>query len=265
MERIKVIIVGALGKMGQETMRAVLMDEELQLAALVDARDPEDAGFVIPHSLQGVLTIEKDLAAAINRSRPDVLIDFTNPQSVFNNARTALQNGIRCVLGTTGLNDIEIEQLGKLAEEKGIGAAIIPNFAIGAVLMMKFAQEAARYFSDVEIIEMHHDQKLDAPSGTAIKTAEMINNHRSLKAPKNFKEYEKLAGARGGDGNGVRIHSVRLPGYVAHQEVIFGGAGQTLTIRHDTIDRACFMPGVLMVTKKIMHHQGLILGMENMI
>lgn len=265
MDRIKVIIAGALGKMGQETMRAVLMEEELQLAAVVDTQGLDGNDLVLPPAVQSILSLENDLALAISRSKPDVLIDFTNPQSVFSNAKTALQNGVRCVLGTTGLNDIEIEQLGKIADEKGIGAAIIPNFAIGAVLMMKFAQEAARYFSDVEIIELHHDQKLDAPSGTALKTAEMINDYRSLKAPKNLKEYEKLAGARGGDGNGVRIHSIRLPGFVAHQEVIFGGPGQTLTIRHDTIDRACFMPGVIMVAKKIMHHQGLILGMENLI
>jgi len=265
MKKIKVVIAGALGKMGQETMQAVLREEDLELAALVDVRKLDELynGTIV--SGKEVFTVDTDLNQAIQRTRPDVLIDFTNPQSVFSNAKIALQNGISCVLGTTGLNDIEIDQLEKLAAVKEIGVAIIPNFAIGAVLMMKFAQEAAQYFSDVEIIELHHDQKLDAPSGTAIKTAAMINENRSLKAPKNMKEYEKLAGARGGDGNGVRIHSVRLPGLVAHQEVIFGGAGQTLTIRHDTIDRACFMPGVIMVTKKIIHHRGLILGMENLL
>lgn len=263
MEKINVIIAGALGKMGQETIHAVMRDEDLELVALVDVVKPASNNGTTDLN-KDILPIENDLVQVIQRTRPDVLIDFTNPQSVFSNAKAALQNGVRCVLGTTGLNDIEIEQLERLANEKEIGVAIIPNFAIGAVLMMKFAEEAARFFSDVEIIEMHHDQKLDAPSGTAIKTAEMINNYRGLKAPRNSIEYEKIAGARGGDGNGIRIHSVRLPGFVAHQEVIFGGAGQTLTIRHDTLDRACFMPGVIMVTKKIMQQKGLIHGMEKL-
>ncbi|HNX29125.1 MAG TPA: 4-hydroxy-tetrahydrodipicolinate reductase [Syntrophomonadaceae bacterium] len=263
-DKIKVVIAGALGKMGQETVNAILNDEELQLVALVDVKKPGDTNIFTAAAIKNLPPIDNDLIEVIDRTKPDVLIDFTNPQSVFSNAKTALLNGISCVLGTTGLNDIEIEQLEKMAIDKGAGVAIIPNFAIGAVLMMKFAREAARYFNDVEIIELHHDQKLDAPSGTAIKTAEMINDSRSLTAPKNLKEYEKIAGARGGDVDGVRIHSVRLPGLVAHQEVIFGGAGQTMTIRHDTIDRACFMPGVVMVTKKILNYKGLIHGMDKL-
>lgn len=260
--KIKIIIAGALGKMGLETINAILNEESLELVGLVDIKSQGEELAAVSAIKNCHLIIENNLSEAINRLKPDVLIDFTNPQSVFSDAKTALQYGVSCVLGTTGLNDIEIEQLERLAITKGIGVAIIPNFAIGAVLMMKFAQEAARYFSDVEIIELHHDQKLDAPSGTAIKTAEMINENRKLKAPKTIKEYEKIAGSRGGDGDGVRIHSIRLPGLVAHQEVIFGGAGQTLIIRHDSIDRACFMPGVIMVTKKIIHVKGLIHGME---
>lgn len=263
-DKIKVIIAGALGKMGLETIKAVIADESLELIGLVDVMSQGQKLSAISAINNCHLIIENNLSEAINLVKPDVLIDFTNPQSVFSNAKTALKSNINCVIGTTGLNDIEIEQLEKIAIEKGLGVAIIPNFAIGAVLMMKFAQEAASYFSDVEIIELHHDQKLDAPSGTAIKTAEMINENRGLKAPKNLKEYEKIAGARGADSDGVRIHSIRLPGLVAHQEVIFGSAGQTLTIRHDSIDRTCFMPGVIMVTKKILTVKGLIHGMEKL-
>nr|MBP8819936.1 4-hydroxy-tetrahydrodipicolinate reductase [Syntrophomonadaceae bacterium] len=184
---------------------------------------------------------------------------------VFNNTRTALKNKITCVVGTTGLNEVELRQLEKLAVDNKVGLAIIPNFAIGAVLMMKFAREAARYFPDVEIIELHHDQKMDAPSGTAIKTAELINESRTSRVPRNIREFEKIAGCRGGNIEQVRIHSVRLPGLVAHQEVIFGGSGQTLKIRHDSIDRAGFMPGVIMVVKKMIDHQGLVYGMENLL
>ena len=142
---------------------------------------------------------------------------------------------------------------------------MIPNFAIGAVLMMKFAREAAQYFPDVEIIELHHDKKMDAPSGTAIKTAELIGQSRPQRPPRNIREMEKIAGCRGGDLDQIRIHSVRLPGLVAHQEVIFGGLGQSLTIRHDSFDRVGFMPGVLMVIKRMLGRQGLVYGMENLL
>ncbi|NLB17523.1 MAG: 4-hydroxy-tetrahydrodipicolinate reductase, partial [Syntrophomonadaceae bacterium] len=157
--------------------------------------------------------------------------------------------------------DIELRQLEKMALDNEVAVAIIPNFAIGAVLMMKMAQEAARYFPDVEIIETHHNQKIDAPSGTALKTAEMIMAANPRHPGPNW-DLVKLAGVRGGDVDGIRIHSVRLPGFVAHQEVIFGGVGQSLTIRHDSYDRVGFMPGVVMTVKKIMGLKGLIYGLE---
>lgn len=264
-EKITVIVTGVLGRMGLETVKAVSADEDLELVGLVDIRGKGEKLSELSQ-LKGIdLLVENDLDKVIEKSSPRVMIDFTNPQAVFNNTRTALKNKITCVVGTTGLNEVELRQLEKLAVDNKVGLAIIPNFAIGAVLMMKFAQEAARYFSDVEIIELHHDQKMDAPSGTAIKTAELINGSRSSRVPRNVREFEKIAGCRGGNLDQVRIHSIRLPGLVAHQEVIFGGSGETLKIRHDSIDRAAFMPGVLMVVKKMINHQGLVYGMENLL
>lgn len=260
----KVIIVGALGKMGRETVKAVQDAPQMVLVGLVDTRS-------VGESYQSVagagpdMILENDLEGLIERVKPNVMIDFTNPQAVFNNARAALGKGVACVVGTTGLNDVELDHLDGLARTNQTGIAVIPNFAIGAVLMMKFAREAARYLPDVEIIEIHHDQKMDAPSGTAIKTAEMINETRAQRAPKTLNEFEKIAGCRGGDAGQVRIHSVRLPGFVAHQEVIFGGPGQSLKIRHDSFDRVGFMPGVVMVVQKMAEVKGLVYGMDKLI
>lgn len=260
--RIKVIVSGALGKMGLETARAVENDEELELVGLVDIKARGELGGV---GKDMPLKVENDLDRLIEMTRPDIMVDFTNPQAVYNNAKTAIRHQIGCVVGTTGLNEVELKQLEKLALENGVGIAVIPNFAIGAVLMMKLAQEAAKYFPDVEIIEMHHDQKIDAPSGTAIKTAEMITSERVRNPARNSREFEKIPGSRGGEVNGIRIHSVRLPGFVAHQEVIFGGVGQSLRIRHDSFDRVGFMPGVIMAVKKMMEMKGLVYGLEKLL
>jgi len=258
---IKVIIVGALGKMGRETVKALRNRPDMTIAGLVDIIHP-GVSFAELTGIDCDLVLENDLQGLIAMVKPDVMIDFTNPLAVFNNTRLALACGVNCVIGTTGLNELELSQLEQLAQANGVGVAVIPNFAIGAVLMMKFAQEAARYLPDVEIIETHHDQKMDAPSGTAIKTAEMINAQRGIKPPKNIREFEKIPGSRGGKVGEVHIHSVRLPGFIAHQEVIFGGPGQSLTIRHDSYDRVGFMPGVIMVVQKIVGLKGLIYGMD---
>lgn len=262
-EKLKVAVIGALGKMGRETVKAIENDHELKLTGVVDSKARGEKVKDIT-GFPGVdIDLSNNLEDILKNTKPDVIVDFTNPQAVFNNARFCLQQRIACVIGTTGLNDIELKQLDRIASENNTAAAVIPNFAIGAVLMMKFAKEAARYFPDVEIIELHHDQKMDAPSGTAIKTVEMINESRASRPPRNFREFEKIPGCRGGDLEQIRIHSVRLPGFVAHQEVIFGGPGQSLKIRHDSIDRVGFMPGVIMVIKKIQNYKGLVYGMEN--
>jgi len=265
-EKIKVIVSGALGKMGFETVKAVINDKELELVGAVDIRaEKEHVG-----QLTGIenvdIVVENNLDEVIERTKPDVMIDFTIPQAVYNNAKKALSAGITCIIGTTGLNDIELEQLENMANNNQIGIAVIPNFAIGAVLMMKFAQDAAKYFPDVEIIELHHDKKMDAPSGTALKTVQMVNQNRTSPVlPNNTKQFERISGCRGGNVEQIRVHSIRLPGLIAHQEVIFGGQGQSLKIRHDSYDRSGFMPGVVLVAKKMVDRVGLIYGMENLI
>lgn len=266
MEKIKVVVNGALGKMGRETVKAVLNDPEMTLVGMADirARGENIASILGPDSQQDMV-VENDVERLIALTQPDLIIDFTSPQSVFDSIRSFLKSGVSCVVGTTGLNDAELKQLDQLALSRGLGVAVIPNFAIGAVLMMKFAREAARYFPDVEIIELHHPQKLDSPSGTSIKTAELINEARSTRPPGGIQEIEKIPGCRGGESDAVRIHSVRLPGFVAHQEVIFGGLGQSLTIRHDSYDRVGFMPGVIMVSKKMKDIKGLVYGMDNLL
>jgi 4-hydroxy-tetrahydrodipicolinate reductase len=193
------------------------------------------------------------------------MIDFTRPDVVFHNVTTALKAKVSPVVGTTGLSDEQKAEIKKLAEENDTPAFIAPNFAIGAVLMMVMAKQAAKYMPEVEIIELHHDNKLDAPSGTAVQTAAMIAEVRAEHKQGHPDEKEKLTGARGADYEGMHIHSVRLPGYVAHQEVIFGGLGQTLTIRHDSLNRESFMPGVVLAAQKVRGLKGLTVGLDKLL
>ncbi|MEF2244987.1 4-hydroxy-tetrahydrodipicolinate reductase [Paenibacillus sp. IITD108] len=262
-DKIRVAVTGAGGRMGREVLKMVLEDEALQLVAAIDpSAGPVDAGLLVGKGDTGVI-INPSLEDALGSSNADVLIDFTVPQAAYGNTKTAIQYGVRPVIGTTGFTAGQIEELKQQCEEKGIGGLIAPNFSIGAILMMKFAAEASKYLPHVEIIEYHGDQKLDAPSGTAVKTAELISEVREELRQGNPKEEETIEGARGGYYNGFRIHSVRLPGVFAQQEVIFGGFGQTLKIRHDSYDRAGYMPGVNMAVKKVMGYTGLIYGFEH--
>jgi 4-hydroxy-tetrahydrodipicolinate reductase len=263
MEKIRVAVAGPRGRMGSEAVKMISKDEMLQFVCGIDPKyNGEDVGaFLGLGNLSAPFV--SDIRQALETYRPDVLVDFTTPHVVKQNMQIAIEEGVRPVVGTTGFTPEDIEELDALCREQGIGGIIAPNFAIGAVLMMKFAQEAAKYMPHVEIIEQHHDQKLDAPSGTAVKTAEMIQAARSEMKQGHPEEKETIEGARGGYYGGFRIHSVRLPGLVAHQEVIFGAVGQTLTIRHDSINRESFMPGVNLAIKKVMEHKGLIYGLEN--
>lgn len=258
---IKVLVSGACGRMGKAVVKAVMEDPDLQLVGAVDIVAGGDAGELAGAGKSGV-TVSADLAQAIEESKPEVMVDFTRPDTVFANAVTALKLGVSPVIGTTGLSDGEKAELAKLAEENNTPAFIAPNFAIGAVLMMLMARQAAKYMPEVEIIELHHDKKLDAPSGTALQTAAMIAEVREAHHQGHPEEKEKLAGSRGGNVEGMHIHSVRLPGYVAHQEVIFGGLGQTLTIRHDSMNRDSFMPGVCLACKKVRGLTGLVVGLD---
>ena len=252
---IKVLVNGALGRMGRTVLAAVKADEELELVGAVDAFEGEIDG----------LKVETDLAAALKNHNPDVMVDFTRPNVVFDNVMTALENKVSPVVGTTGLSDDAKEKIREAAEKNDTPVFIAPNFAIGAVLMMLLSQKVAKYLPDVEIIELHHDKKLDAPSGTAELTAKMISEVRPSHKQGHPDEEEKLAHVRGADYDGIKIHSVRLPGYVAHQEVIFGGLGQTLTIRHDSTGRDSFMPGVVLACKKVRALKGLTVGLDKIL
>lgn len=261
---IRVLVSGANGRMGREVLKAISQDAECEIVATVDIKAArEDVGEILGLGKSGV-KMESDLEAAIKSHRPQVMVDFTHPKSVVGNVMTALRNGVIPVVGTTGISEADLEMIRQFCQDNKATCFICPNFSIGAVLMMRFAREAARYLPHCEIIELHHDQKLDAPSGTALLTAKMIAEVRASCQQGHPDEEEKIAGARGADFDGMRIHSVRLPGYVAHQEVIFGDVGQTLTIRHDSLARESFMPGVVLACKKIIHRQGLIVGLDQL-
>lgn len=261
---VKVLVSGANGKMGREVYKAVSQDSGCKVVATVDIKaNQEDLGEILGLGKSGV-KMESDLEAAIRSHKPDVMVDFTHPKSVVGNVMTALRNGVIPVVGTTGISEMDLTMIKTYCEQNNATCFICPNFSIGAVLMMRFAQEAAQYLPHCEIIEMHHDQKLDAPSGTALLTAKMIATEREKVQQGHPNEEEKISGARGAEFDGFRIHSVRLPGYVAHQEVIFGGLGQTLTIRHDSLNRESFMPGVVLACRKIVQRKGLIIGLDQL-
>ncbi|SFF05698.1 dihydrodipicolinate reductase [Paenibacillus catalpae] len=260
---IKVAVIGASGRMGREVVKMVLEDEALELvAAVAPSAGPVDAGVFAGKANTGVI-VSATIEEAFSNAKADVMVDFTVPVLAYQHTKVAIEHGVRPIMGTTGFTPEQIEELDKLCQEKGIGGLIAPNFSIGAILMMKFAAEASKYLPHVEIIEYHGDQKLDAPSGTSIKTAELISQVRQELRQGNPNEEEVIEGARGGYYNGFRIHSVRLPGVFAQQEVVFGGYGQTLKIRHDSYDRAGYMPGVNVAVKKVMNYSGMIYGFEH--
>ncbi len=264
---IEVMVTGACGKMGREVIKTVWDADDMVLAGAVDSRgEGVDIGQIIECDRTGI-NVENDLEEFLKAKHPDVAVDFTGPQSVYHNALKYLAHGVRPVIGTTGLDNGQIREIIDLSEKKGVGGLIAPNFAIGAILMMRCAAEAARFLPDVEIIEMHHDKKIDAPSGTAIKTAEIILEQRGEEYQQGpATEIESLCGSRGGKYvGGIRIHSVRLPGLVAHQEVILGGLGQTLTIRHDSVTRESFMPGVLLGVRRSLYLNKIVYGLEKLL
>lgn len=253
---IQVIIAGFKGKMGSTALQMVQADADLCLAALVDpfASEKEMDGVPVFQTKEEVAGIEAD-----------VWLDFTTPKFAYEHTRFALENGFAPVVGTTGFTTEEIAKLTALSAEKQLGGLIAPNFAIGAILLMQFAAQAAKYFPHVEIIELHHDKKKDAPSGTAIKTAELIAQVRPKQQQGAADEEELLAGARGADMEGMRLHSVRLPGLVAHQEVLFGADGEGLSIRHDSYSRESFMSGVNLGIKEVIKRQQLVYGLEQLL
>lgn len=242
---MKVAVFGALGKMGQEVSAALELASDLELVAKVDAGD--------------------DLALA---NAAEIIVDFTHPESVMANLEWAISQGKHAVVGTTGFTEARIAKLTELLREQpAVGVLIAPNFSIGAIMMMHCAELCAPYFESVEIMELHHPNKADAPSGTANLTAKKISQARLLSNSPEIPDATSsaLPGARGAEVSGVKVHSLRIQGMVAHQEVLFGGAGETLSIRHDSLDRKCFMPGVLLACREIAKYPGVTFGLEKIL
>ncbi|MFC4557368.1 4-hydroxy-tetrahydrodipicolinate reductase [Virgibacillus kekensis] len=262
---VKVVIAGPRGKMGREAINMVTSEKTFELVACIDRKNNGKKLSDMEGLPDLYVPVFDNPEVCFEEVQADVFVDLTNPEAGFRNTRLALKHSIRAVVGTSGFTPEQIKELEDISEVNRIGCIIAPNFAVGAVLMMQFAQMAAKYLPDVEIIEKHHDQKLDAPSGSAVKTAEMIKDTRESKKQGNPDEKETMAGARGAETDGIRIHSVRLPGLVAHQEVLFGGPGQTLTVKHDSYNRQSFMDGVKLSINKVMDLDRLVYGLENIL
>lgn len=261
---IKVGVVGALGKMGKEVVKAVINTDDTELVMAVDiVGEGTDVGIAATGQACNV-NIETDLEQAITTKKPDVIVDFTQPSGIYSHVCTYMKHKVKSVIGTTGLKDEQILSLESMSKESNTSCLIAPNFSTGAVLLMMFAQQAAKYFNNAEIIELHHNQKKDAPSGTAIKTAQLMAESNSDFTLGNCPETELIEGSRGGTSEAnIHIHSVRMPGYIASQEVIFGSAGQILKLAHHTMERSCYMAGVILAVRYVFDNNEFIYGLDN--
>ncbi|MHA8137507.1 4-hydroxy-tetrahydrodipicolinate reductase [Lactobacillaceae bacterium Scapto_B20] len=255
---VKILLAGFNGSMGQKAIGMINDTPDFELVGVYAPQADQPAS---AYGLADSVKVFNDLASI--DSDADVWIDFTVPDVVYENTKFAIEHGYHPVIGTTGLTDDQEAELIQLSKDKQLGGLIAPNFGLSAVLLMKFAKEAAAYFPDTEVIEMHHEDKKDAPSGTAISTAKMIDEVREPHEQGDSKE--TMPGARGADYHGIRIHAVRLPGYVAHEQVLFGGPGEALTIRQDSFDRGSFMQGVKVAVKKVKNLPELVVGLENVL
>ncbi len=275
---IPVVVAGALGRMGAEVIKAVVAAPDCSLVGAIDTtpgHEGEDVGLAL-----GLGELEVALSAdfegtlcqasqAMRQAGPGggaVLVDFTHPSVVFEHCRGAFAYGVHPVIGTTGLRPDQLANLATFADKASMGGAVVPNFCVGMVLLQQAAAAAARFYDYAELTELHHNRKADAPSGTCLKTAELMEELGKPFNPSQVEEHESLAGCRGGlRESGLRLHSVRLPGLVAHQEVMFGSPGETYTLRHDTIDRSAYMPGVLLTVRKVRSLGGLVYGLERLL
>jgi 4-hydroxy-tetrahydrodipicolinate reductase len=257
---IKVAVNGAAGKMGQEVVSALCQEPDMQIVGAVDIKAAQDY-LTLPDG-SGTVPFSPDLDFILTSCQPDVLVDFSTAQATMSAVRMATKHGVNLVIGTTGLTAEDIKEIERLAKTHQVGVVVAPNFALGAVLMIHLARIAAKYFDFAEIIELHHHLKADSPSGTALSTAKAMAQAkgRPFSTPKG-----KTSDSRGQQVEGITIHSVRLPGLLAHQEVLMGGAGQTLSIRHDTIGRQCYMPGVLLAIREAVKRKGLIYGLDTLL
>jgi 4-hydroxy-tetrahydrodipicolinate reductase len=255
---IKVVVHGAAGKMGQELVNGLAREPGIQVVGAVDVK-AQKATYPLPDD-RGTVPYSADLGKIITECRPDVIVDFSVAKATMPMVRTAAAAHVGAVIGTTGLTNAEVDEIRRLAAANKVGIVMAPNFALGAVLMMHLAKIAAKYLDYAEITELHHHLKADAPSGTALMTAREMAKARGK--PFLRPQEKAVFASRGQEAEGVTIHSVRLPGFMAHQEVIFGAAGQTLTIRHDTINRECYLPGVILAVKEVGKRDGLVYGLD---
>lgn len=260
---IKVIVHGAAGNMGHQTLGALCSDDGMEAVGAVDLKAGQDR-LPLPDG-SGDIPYSTSLETIIAKTEPDAIVDFSIREASVAAMHLALKHRVNMVVGTTGFSASDIEEFSNSSQQAGIGVVIAPNFSIGAVLMIHLAAIAARHFDYAEIIELHHEKKADAPSGTALSTAQAMVQSRGKPFEYPQLKKETLTGTRGGQRDGVGVHSVRLPGLLAHQEVILGTLGQTLTIRHDTISREAFMPGVLMAIRHVVKVKGLVYGLDKIL
>ena len=261
MKSVRVAVHGALGRMGQEVINALCHEPNMQIVGAVDLKAAGDY-LPLPDG-SGTVPFSSNLDYILTDCQPDVLVDFTTAQATMPAVRMTAEQGVNLVIGTTGLTADDINEIDHLAEAHQVGAVVAPNFALGAVLMIHLAKVAAKYLDYAEIIELHHHLKADAPSGTALATAKAMASARGK--PFSTPQQGKASDSRGEQVEGITIHSVRLPGLLAHQEVLLGGPGQTLSIRHDTVSRECYMPGVMLAIKEVAKHKGLVYGLDTLL
>jgi 4-hydroxy-tetrahydrodipicolinate reductase len=260
MKAIRVAVHGASGRVGQEVVNALCHEPDMQIVGAIDLKAVQDY-LPLPDG-SGTVPFSSNLDYILTSCQPEVLVDFTTAQATMPAVRIATEHRVNLVIGTTGLTADDIKEIENLAKAHQVGAVVAPNFALGAVLMIHLAKVAAKYFDFAEIIELHHHLKADSPSGTALTTAKAMAQAKGkpFSLPQG-----KTSASRGEQVEGITIHSVRLPGLLAHQEVLLGGAGQTLSIRHDTISRECYMPGVMLAIKEVVKHKGLIYGLDTLL
>ena len=260
MKAIRVAVHGASGRVGQEVVNALCHEPDMQIVGAIDLKAVQDY-LPLPDG-SGTVPFSSNLDYILTSCQPEVLVDFTTAQATMPVVRIATEHRVNLVIGTTGLTADDIKEIENLAKAHQVGAVVAPNFALGAVLMIHLAKVAAKYFDFAEIIELHHHLKADSPSGTALTTAKAMAQAKGkpFSLPQG-----KTSASRGEQVEGITIHSVRLPGLLAHQEVLLGGAGQTLSIRHDTISRECYMPGVMLAIKEVVKHKGLIYGLDTLL
>ena len=261
MEDIRVAVQGVTGRMGTEVINVLCKDPGLRPVGAIQ-RSSNDTLFSLPDGL-GKIPMSTDIVDILENTNPQVLVDLTNADVLVKTAPMIAARGINIVTGTSGVNDVDLASLDELAIKHGIGVVVAPNFALGAAVLQYIAAQAAAYFDYVDLIEMHHERKIDSPSGPALAIAKAISEKKTF--DRNIPEKETLTGTRGGDYKGVSIHSVRSPGTSANHEIIFSAAGQTLILRHDTIGRECYMPGVTMAIRHAMENNGLVVGLDKIL